>query len=1086
MGSDQAAAFSRGGLLKMAWTAFLCAAGLALAAPVMALADSARFDIAAQPLPTALKAFAAQAHMQLLYQYSAVANAKGNAVTGDLEKHAALAQLLKDSGLEVIYSSDSAATIRPFHATAVSSVKADDPGGSEPPPQPTRDSLQLAQAAPGQTSGPSAVEKSEEKSGKKEELQEVQVNIPEILIKGSRILNVDVKRSEDDTQPYYILDSTMIEQSGASTVEDFLRQRLPMDTTFQTNSQIQTQLGSTSSINLRGLGANETLVLINGRRSAGVSFSGTSYQPDVNGIPLSAIDRIEVLPSSASAIYGGAAVGGVVNIILKNNYEGGELRYRFQNTTNASAPIRAVDGSYGISLREGTTNVMVAGHYSDGDVLFVRDRLSLVQDGISTILQNEPSYFYNAFNPFPGATTNILSADGSNLLAKDGTPLNSALTFVAPGTAPNANLIPGLLRNAGSYNLNLAPGAGTYGLFNALGSVPREKSLLVTARQEFTQALEGFVEFSTKSNSSLTFGNPFNDTLLVPATAPSSPFQQDVLVTFPNAISSPFTTNSVTQGISVGIIGRLSSNWKSELDYTWSQNSFALSQEFYDSTALSSALAAGTVNPFVDTIAYPLNLAPYLAPASYSGRSTLNDVGLRASGLVGTLLGGTPTLTIGIEHRKEGSDNSDYYETFPLTPDNSQHTRYFGQAQSTDSIYAEANLPLVTSKNAIRMVRSLALQIAGRSERYTVSAGTPYEYFAPAAFLPFNPPQGEHSTINYTSTNPTIGLKYQPLDDLTLRASYAKAFLPPTQAQLLSNPALDSPSPYTPITDPKNGETYNVNTTSGGNPNLKPQTSRGWDFGAIWEPKGGMLEGTRADVEYYSITQPNYITRPTPQQIVSNPIYASRVTRDPITGLVTVVNVSFLNATEYKTNGWDLAINYERPTPVGTIGIQGLATLIEHDKRQYTIGSPFLEYVGYPGEGGEARTKGNLTVHWAYRNWQLGWTATYVSSYLQVGSPGSPQDIQFGPNPFFTQAQGDFSIPSQTYHQIFGSYSFGNNPMDTSRVGQHLLSGLTLQFGIKNIFNKLPPFDAANGPYFYSSYGDPRLREYWIQVQKAL
>jgi len=87
-----------------------------------------------------------------------------------------------------------------------------------------------------------------------------------------------------------------------------------MNTTSLTNSQTNPQqgtspLGTTSTINLRGLGSNETLILIDGRRTAGVSFAGNSVQPDINGIPLSAIERIEVLPSSASAIYGGAAVG---------------------------------------------------------------------------------------------------------------------------------------------------------------------------------------------------------------------------------------------------------------------------------------------------------------------------------------------------------------------------------------------------------------------------------------------------------------------------------------------------------------------------------------------------------------------------------------------------------------------------------------------------------------------------------------------------------------------------------------------------------------------------------------------------------
>src|SRR5262249_35481842 len=105
-----------------------------------------------------------------------------------------------------------------------------------------------------------------------EKLEEVQVNIPEILVKGSRILNVDVKRTEDDEQPYYIFDSQVIGESGATNVEDFLKQRLTMNTTIQSNSQNPASIfGSSSTVNLRGLGANETLILIDGRRLAGIT-----------------------------------------------------------------------------------------------------------------------------------------------------------------------------------------------------------------------------------------------------------------------------------------------------------------------------------------------------------------------------------------------------------------------------------------------------------------------------------------------------------------------------------------------------------------------------------------------------------------------------------------------------------------------------------------------------------------------------------------------------------------------------------------------------------------------------------------------
>jgi iron complex outermembrane receptor protein len=1099
--TDPAARFLRGGLLKMACKALFCAAGLSLTLPAMAVADSALFDIAAQPMPAALKTFATQAHMQLLYQYSAVASARGNAVNGDLEKHAALEQLLKNSGLEVIYSSDSVATIRPARSTTLSSAKGSPADGSAPSAQPAGDSLQLAQANPGQTSNPSAVDKPEQKSGEskgKEQPEGYQVNTPEVLIVGSRVMNVDVKRTEDDPQPYYILDSQQIEQSGAINVEDFLKQQLTMNTTFATSAQFYGTNGGTgtvglanSNINLRGLGSNETLILIDGRRSANVNTINGTDQPDVNGIPLSAIERIEVLPSSASAIYGGAAVGGVVNIILKKNFNGGDVGYTYENTFDGSAPRRTVNGTYGFSLDDGKTRVMLSGQYSDGEPLLLGDRLNLVQRGISAILSNSPSYLYNPANPFPGPTPNIACQDvngnPTNCVLRNGTPLNSPITHIAVGAAPGSNLAAGLLANAGTYNLNLAPGTGEYGLQNQFGTATTNKSFMATVRQEFTANLESFAEFSTFSNAGRGLYNPFFD-YNVPASTSTNPFQQTVLIDIPNRLSVPATSDSVTQSATVGLIAHLAGDWRSELDYTWSRNSTEWMAVSSDSNAFGSALAAGTINPFVDTLDYPLNLAPYLGTVSESVRSTLNDLGLRVSGPIGSLPWGRPTLTIGLEHRKEGFDNDNYSYVYPSFPADDLDILLFGQSQSTDSVYAEALVPLVTAQNALTGIRSLDLQLALRSERYTVSAHSPSEYLPLAEYQAIEPPQGLNTTIQYTSTNPTVGFKYQPVEDLTLRASYSTAFLPPTAIQLMPNPQLQcGPSPCELITDPRNGETYNVNFTQGGNPNLQPQTSRDWDLGMIWEPKQIALQGLRLDLEYYKITQPNYITTPSYQQVVSDPALASRVTRDPTTGLITVVNISPLNATQYKTNGWDLTLDYRKPTPVGTFNLHALGTVIEQDLRQLGIGQQALNYVGYPADGGEAKVKANMRLSWEYKRWTLAWTTTYVGSYFQTGSPNSPIFLEFpGTNSNVAAAQGGFTIPSQIYHEVFGSYAFGKTSLgQTSGVARHLLSNLTLQFGIKNLFNTQPPFDAYNAPYYYSPYGDPRLRDYWLSIRKS-
>src|SRR3984885_5323192 len=216
--------------------------------------------------------------------------------------------------------------------------------------------------------------------------------------------NVDIPRTVDDVQPYYVFDSETIENSGAQNVEDFLKQYLTMNTVAYSNNQMYGPfaqnsgstggaiglLGNTSTVNLRGLGHNETLILADGRRMSGVTFQGTSEQPDLNGIPMAAIDRIEVLPSGSGAICGGSAMGGVINIILKKNYNGGDFKYSYDNVTKGSSAINTVDGSYGFSLGDGKTRVMIAAHYSDSDPLLTGDRADLIERGLNTLLKNDP------------------------------------------------------------------------------------------------------------------------------------------------------------------------------------------------------------------------------------------------------------------------------------------------------------------------------------------------------------------------------------------------------------------------------------------------------------------------------------------------------------------------------------------------------------------------------------------------------------------------------------------------------------------------------------------------------------------------
>lgn len=475
-------------------------------------------------------------------------------------------------------------------------------------------------------------------------------------------LSVDFPRSMNDVQPYYIYNAVALEQSGATNLEDFFKQRLSQNTIARTNAEVPgSAFGSVSTINLRGIGANQTLVLINGRRAAPAPAIGgrTSFQADINGIPLSAIDRIEVLPASAGAIYGASAVGGVVDIILKRNYSGGSLRLTYENTTNGDAPIRSIDFSYGLALEGGRTHLTASGNYSDTRPVLVQDRIALLRRGTNTILQNSPAYLYNVANPFLGATPNIAAASSTNIKggpsapptltitlpgAKTPTSLNSTITYVPFGyTGVGSDGGAALIANAGRYNTILPLSGQPFGFLNgglsSIGSAPLVKSLHLGARREMTEKLEVSLDFSSSANlARQRFGSVFPTAILVPVkgkAAPNSPnpFDQDVIVRIPSVESDiSQTRKNSTNQLSSGFVLKLANDWKLQGDYTWSEDSFSARNPVFNTSRATADTAAGLLNPFVDTMAQPLNLTPYLGTATYTAKSTLSDFALRSAG----------------------------------------------------------------------------------------------------------------------------------------------------------------------------------------------------------------------------------------------------------------------------------------------------------------------------------------------------------------------------------------------------------------------------------------------------------------------
>ncbi|MFZ9747296.1 MAG: TonB-dependent receptor domain-containing protein, partial [Opitutaceae bacterium] len=503
-----------------------------------------------------------------------------------------------------------------------------------------------------------------------------------------------------------------------------------------------------------------------------------------------------------------------------------------------------------------------------------------------------------------------------------------------------------------------------------------------------------------------------------------------------------------------------------------------------------------------DTIAHPLDVERYYGRWTGYNRDTMLDYNLRGSGPVFELPGGRPVLTLGTEIYTERLPQAYVGGTFPPLPPatanpTNQHSYFIGQRISTYAAHAEVSLPLVSGRNERPLLRALDLQAAVRTERFNV-------YTNPNGrvnVFPDSPPfpritrsatESRQDIARLRATKPTLGLKYQPFRELTVRGSYAEAFLPPTFAQLtqrINTGGVAPPPAATPTAaffDPVTGTSYTSLSVAGNNPALGPETSRNWAGGVIWEPQGA-LKDLRVNLEYWRIAKAGLIRNVNNVQQLANMgerAPAGSIQRDPTTRRIELFTFAFYNVGDGLTDGWDASVDYRRATPLGVFAARARATLTENLQLPPAIGYPALEYVGYPNSGGTNRAKANLTLSWSGgRGWRASWTAVHHGGYRQAGAPGDPVYLGAASPTLITTStgpQGGFGVAAQTYHNLNVSHAFG------PRHPWPALRRLSLQFTLNNVLGTEPAFDAGNNraPFFYSRYGNIRLRDYILRVKR--
>jgi len=870
--------------------------------------------------------------------------------------------------------------------------------------------------------------------------------------------NMDLLRTEYDVQPYSIIGREWIESSGASTVEELLSQQLTMSTQFSSSAQNATGYGgSASSFALRGLSASETLVLINGRRVAGVGRSASteaSDQPDLNGIPLSAIERIEVLPASASAIYGVSAVGGVINVVLRQNYQGHEANARYEATDDGHASIETFNWTSSLQFENGRTQFLISAQYQDTRPLYAHQRDFKV-NGRAQILKNDPAAFYGVpdtiANPPWGALVNIRSRNGSPLFG----PGSSYFTHIPVGYRGwQLDGLQPLIDNQGTYNLDLARGlASAFTGDKEMMAGSRSKSFTISGNREMTDKLKLFFDGGYSHSEQ----NPYDSwygawAVRLRANSPNNPFGQDVQITYPvrkedRRASSEVNTTIRSERAAAGLEYTLPYDWRLFANYSWSHSvNHHQYLTNYGDYRREDAVQDGVLDVLRDTTTFPTLIDEYAAMLHRITNSWSSDATMRAAGEFGRWWYADPiTLVTGIERREIRSSNV-AGSSSNLHPDPTY------RRQQTSSLYAEATVPLIASHQRRRgWLHTVELQLAARHERFNV----------------------ETAGSKYDTTVPTFGLRYLPVRSFILRASYGRGFRAPTYGQL-TLPTLSSNTAT--INDPlRGGETVTVGYWSGGNPDIVPETSKNLNAGIVWVPEN--ISGLRISADWYKTTKHNNITSPGSQFLVDEEAYfPGRVIRAPAepgdpygVGPIISLNRQSMNALMLETSGLDLAVRYLwKGGNFGNINTILNATLADYYRTQTSVTSGIVNRKGIPANSGPIDRRINGTLIWTRKAWTLGWSSQYYSGYNL--NPTGTTNIR---------RQGSSRVASQIYHDVYVRYR-----VESRGHRSRIFAGMEFTLGTKNLFDKAPPMDMSRGDY-YSTFGDPRGRRIYANVKKT-
>ncbi|HEY1837724.1 MAG TPA: TonB-dependent receptor [Rhizomicrobium sp.] len=903
-----------------------------------------------------------------------------------------------------------------------------------------------------------------------------------VVVTGSLLSRADV----ETPSPVTILTSQSIQASGLTSTADVVR-----SLTSDNSGSIPTAFGNgfaagSSGVALRGLTVNSTLVLVNGRRTANYPLAddGERAFVDLNTIPLDAVDRVEVVKDGASSIYGADAIAGVVNIIMKDEFQGvsGEAEYGTSEHGGGTMDRMSAMIGYG-DMAADRFNAYINLEYEKDDAIKVGQRpFPFNTEDLSSIGgfdENNTTSIYGKVAPtLLSNPSNPLTGSGQignyQVLSPGGCGPKATQTDHVPGP-PGVGGIDTYCEQDTALYTDYQPEQERYGVYSHM-------------KMRFSNAATAYMDASYFQNQVWVDGGPpsirttapiVTSNIALPAYLatgvknPYNPFVNNNLAcaavgneaadhsaTCPDALigydfgdikGGGYENDRVLQA-TVGLKGDWQ-GWTYDTAFVAAHSWLnTVNHGFLNYPQLESDIENGTYNfldPSANTPAIRQALAPDLTKVSTTDEDSWD---IRASHDLFALPGGEAQLGVSVEVRHEATFDPDLNPGLNALGLGIAHT--IGN-RNIYSASAELGMPITSTLEA---------DVSGRFDHYSDFGDT---------------------------FNPKVGLKWTPIPQVALRGTYSTGFRAPSFSE---NGTAESEGFITlnPCGASAGGTNFCINHAgddytkaygfgllSTANPNIKPEKARNYTFGTILTPFADIdLNGT---VDYYNITKTNVIAPGNPGPAISaafagTPLPAGYTVvydaPDPsfpgLTPRPVVIGSPYINASSLKTNGYDVNIHF------GTDLMDGLHWSSNFDWTQIMAyqyspspGTTY-SYVGTeaPYElssgAGTPRDKASWANTFNFNPVSVTGTVYYTSGFAETGidatgpTPMPPPSTAYYSSAICADGYGLYGSTLSRFCKVHAFWDFDL----TARW--HVSDSVDLFGSMRNVFDTKPPLDAAD------------------------